>query len=173
MVIIKRDHQFNGLECLSAIVALCRRELTPHPTQTNHAFIEFEAEVIRLSTMLKQRERECAEHLATINQLRQTRKELEQKLIIAAREPLPAIYHTVLPEIPIEPHGKDAGEWHLIARTLQTHVNTYKRAVESKSEELAMMKTAYQSLKTLLSPQDKENAQVAAALAAYSSIEAP
>ena len=167
---MKRDHQFNGLECLSAVVALCRRELTAAPAPTNHRLIEFEASILRLQTTLGQRERECAEHLATIYQLRQTRGELEQKLISAQ---LPDVYHSVLPEIPIEPHGKDAGEWHLVARTLQAHLNTYKRAIESKSEELTMIKAAYQSLKTLLSPQDRENAQAVGASAACSSTEAP
>jgi hypothetical protein len=165
---MKRDHQINGLGCLSTVVALCRRELAP--SHANHCPVEFEAEILRLQTVLRQRERECAEHLATITRLRKTRSELEQKLTSA---PLPAIYHTVLPEIPIDARGKDAGEWHLAARTLQTHVNTYKRAIESKSEELVRMTAAFHGLKTLLSPPDKENAQVAAALASDSSTEAP
>ena len=163
----KRDHQFNGLECLSAVVALCRRELSPAaPCSTT---VGLEAEILRLQLTLRQRECECAEHLATIHQLRQTRDELEQKLSSAE----PSLFRTVLPEIPIDPRGKDAGEWHLVARTLQTHLNTYKRALDSKSKELIEMKGAYQTLMSMLSARDKENALAAAAPADCSSSEAP
>jgi hypothetical protein len=169
---LKRDHQSNGLECLSAVVALCRHEAAAPTTTRGH--IELESELIRLQTLLKQQEHECAESLKTIHHLRQLRGDLEHKLSLASREPLPAIYHAALPEIPIEPHGKDAGEWHLAARTLQTHAVTYKRALESKSEELAAMKAAYQSLTTLLSARSTGSAQEeAAAPAAGSSTEAP
>lgn len=169
-VAMKRDHQSNGLECLSAVVALCRRELTTVSIHTTLRLIDFETETIRLQTALRQRERECAEHLATIQQLRQIRNELEYKLNSA---PMDGIYHSVLPDIAIDTQEKDAGEWHLTARTFQKHMNTYKRTAEIKSEELAIMRVAYQNLKTLLSPQHKENAQVASVLAAYSSTEAP
>jgi hypothetical protein len=172
---LKRDHQSNGLECLSAVVTLCRREAVgASPAHTVRCHIELESELVRLQTSLKQQERECAGGLETIRHLRKIRCELEHRLILASREPLPAIYHTGLPEIPIEPHGKDAGEWHLAARTLQTHAIAYKRALESKSEELAAMKAAYQSLTTLLSARSTGSAQEeAAAPAAGSSTEAP
>jgi hypothetical protein len=163
----KRDHQFNGLECLSVVVALCRRELTPATTPLDT--IGLEAEIVRLQCTLRQRERECAEHLTTIQQLRQTRSELEHQLSEAAC----GMYHSVLPELPVDSRGRDAGEWHLAARTLQTHVSAYKRAIDTKSEEYATLKKAYCGLMTLLSAPDREIALAAVGFPACSSTEAP
>lgn len=171
----KRDHQSNGLECLSAIISLCRRELaTPRATHSNHAtLLEFEAENFRLHAMLKQRERDRAEHLATINQLRDIRSGLEKRLADALREPLPPVCYLPVPDIPLTPAGKDASHWHLLARSLQMQTNAFKRELDAKSDELVKTRAVYHNLKTSLSARGTEIAQAVEATAACSSTEAP
>ena len=171
----KRDIQTNGLECLSAVLSLCRRELAaPSATPSHHSpLLEFEAENFRLHALLKQRDRDCAEHLAAVHQLRDVRASLERKLADALREPLPPICYHPIPEVPLTPAGKDAGQWHLLARSLQMQTNAYKRELDAKGDELVRLRAAYHSLRASLSARGTETAQVAEATAACSSTEAP
>jgi hypothetical protein len=170
----KRDIQTNGLECLSAVLSLCRRELAAAPTPSDRStLLEFEAENFRLHAALKQRDRDCAEHLATIHQLRDTRASLERKLADALREPLPPICYHPIPEVPLTPAGKDAGQWHLLARSLQMQANAYKRELDTKGDELVRLRAVYHSLRASVSSRGMETAQAAEAIGACSSTEAP
>jgi hypothetical protein len=170
----KRDHQANGLECLSTIVSLCRRELIlPHVTSDRSTRFELEAENIRLQTILHQRECECTEHEATIAQLRGIRSKLEQQLTEAMQEPVPLLCRYTFPEIPLTPEGRDAGQWHMLARSLQMQLHTYRRMIDDKNEQISRMQAAHQKLKTALSSRDKESSQAVGVSVICSSSAAP
>ena len=170
---MKRDHQNNGLECLSGIASLCRRILAAAPAELS-THIELEAENTRLQSTLRQRETECSENVATIAQLRTIRSNLEQRLTDALREPLPPLYHQPIPHIPINVQGKDAAHWHMIARSLQMQNSIFKKDIEAKADQLVHINAAYRNLKAaLVSPQDKGNASAASNPAVGSSTEAP
>jgi hypothetical protein len=170
---MKRDHQNNGLECLAALASLCRRVLATPEAAGQPLNTELEAENFRLQAMLRQRDQECAEHVATIAQLRCVRTNLEQRLTEALREPLPPLYHHAIPQIPINWQGKDASQWHMVARSLQIQNALFKKDIDAKADQLAQIQAAYRNLKAIPSASDKGNAQAAGAPVSGWSSEAP
>ena len=155
MTCAKRNYQRrNGMviECIPTISQLCRRsilwEAQSHANGTNNQLLH--AEITRLHATLKQKEQDCANHLAAIAELRQSGIRLEQKLAEVSRELflLQAENHSCFhpsmpPEIPVTPLKKDAIYWHQTCRTLQMQNALLKRELDHKTEQCARLTEAY------------------------------
>ena len=126
---LKRDVRTrNGLvlDCINPISLLCGR-LARAPV---YHTAELVAENARLRDTLKLRDRDCAQHAKSINELRHIRIQLENRLAASKCDMLLQEVPPYPTSIPVNTQGKDALYWHQMCRTLQHHNAALRRELE-------------------------------------------